>query len=102
MNSKVILKINCANLSDKLLCLDGQIFNTFPQNVTSLKYYTLGCGCIYYIRILANGDLGSHVCIYRNDENGSCEICMDFESAWEGRIIDDVVVFNKMLQVELY
>ena len=32
--------------SDKAMWLANQIFTAFPQEVTSLKFYILDCGCI--------------------------------------------------------
>ena len=51
---------------DKVIWLAGQIFKVFPQEVTGLKFYTLGCGCIYYQRVLGDGDLDPQVGIYRD------------------------------------
>lgn len=41
--------------SDKVTWLADQICTSFPKEVTGLKLYIIGCGCIYYQRVFRNG-----------------------------------------------
>ncbi len=80
---------------DKLTWLANQIFTAFPQEVAGLKLYTLDCGCIYYQRVFRNGKLDPQMGIYRDGENGACEVCMAFEETWKERVVDETVVYTK-------
>ena len=86
--------------SDKVSWLASQIFSAYPKDVTAMKFYTLGCGCLYYQRLLPDGDLDSEVGIYRDGEDGPCEVCMHLEKDWEDRVIDKVVVYKTDLQID--
>ena len=77
-----------------------QIFTAFPQDVTGLKVYRLGCGCIYYQRLLRNGDIDPLLGIYRDAEDGPCDICMLQEETWKERVMHETVVYNSKIQIE--
>ena len=62
--------------SDKLTWLANQIFTAFPQGCTGLRFYILNCGCIYYKRLFRDGEFDSQRGIYRDADNGSCEVYM--------------------------
>lgn len=85
---------------DKVTWLAEQVFSAFTEEVTSLKFYTLDCGCIYYQRVFRDGNLDFQVGIYRDAENGPCEICMIQEQNWKDRVFDETIVYNSKLQVE--
>lgn len=87
--------------TDKLLWLANQIFTAFPQDVTGLKFYTLTCGCIYYQRVFRVGGLDLKTGIYRDAENGPCEICMLQDENWSDRVLDETIVYNSKFQVEI-
>lgn len=72
----------------------------FPKDVTSLKFHILDCGCVYYQRLSRDGDLDAQIGIYRDAENGPCEVCMVQEETWEDRVIDQNVVYNTRFQIE--
>jgi len=78
--------------SDKLLSLANQIFSAFPQEVTGLKFYVLDCGCIYYQRVFRDGNLDPQIGIYRNAENGPCEVCMPQKETWKDRLVNKTVI----------
>ena len=86
--------------SDKATWLANQIFTAFPQEVTSLKFYILDCGCIYYQRVFRDGDLDPQVSIYSDAENGPCEICMQQEESWKERVVEEAVVYTSKFQVD--
>jgi hypothetical protein len=86
--------------SDRILWLAKQVFNSFPQHVTGLKFFTMDCGCIYYLRVSRDGDIDYyHVGIYRDAEKGSCEACVDLGQNWGDRLIDETVVYNSKFQL---
>jgi hypothetical protein len=86
--------------SDKVTWLAKEIFTAFPGDVTGLKVYRLGCGCIYYQRLFRNGDIDPLVGIYRDAGDGPCETCMLQEETWKERVIDETVVYNSKIQIE--
>ncbi len=75
--------------------------STFPKEVTGLKLHVMDCGCIYYHRVLRNGDLDPQVGIYRDAEDGPCDVCMGMSEDWRDRVADEVIVYNSKFQVEL-
>ena len=86
---------------DKVTWLARQIFEAFPEECTGLKVFTLDCGCLHYQRIFANGDLDPQTGIYRDAEDGPCDICVLQDENWKDRVIDDMVVYNSKFQVEM-
>jgi len=86
--------------SDKLTWLANQIFTAFPGEVTALRFYTLGCGCIYYQRVFKVGRLDPQIGICRDADNGACEVCMQLDEGWRDRVMDEVVVYNSKFQIE--
>lgn len=86
--------------SDKVTWLAGQIFTAFPQEVSGLKIYTMDCGCIYYQRLFRDGDIDSQVGIYRDADQGPCEVCMRLEKDWKDRMLYEVVVYSSKFQIE--
>ena len=86
--------------SDKHLLLAKQIFTSFPLLVTGLKVFNLDCGCIYFQRVFRDGVIDSyHIGIYRDLEDGPCDICMHFEKDWKDRVINESVVYNSKFQL---
>ena len=85
--------------SDKVTWLADEIFKAFPETVTGLTFYTLDCGCLYYQRKYADGDLDHKVGIYRDAEDGPCEKCMAMDETWKDRIVDEIVVYNSKFQI---
>ncbi len=83
---------------DKHLWLAEQIFSAFPQDVTGLNFFTLDCGCIYFHRVFRDGFIDPQLGIYRDAIN-PCEICMRLKDDWEGRVIDECVVYNSGFQM---
>ena len=59
-----------------------------------------GWGCIYYRRIFRNGEVDPQIGIYRDANNGPCEICMLKEETWEDRVVDETVIYNSKFQIE--
>jgi hypothetical protein len=86
--------------SDKITWLANQIFSAFPKEDTGLKFYALDCGCIYYHRVYKDGDLDLQIGIYRDAEEGPCEICLAQTKAWENKVVDQNVVYNTRFQIE--
>ena len=85
--------------SDKLVWLANEIFAAFPQEASGLSFYTLDCACVYYQRVFMDGSLDPHVGIYRDAENGPCEICMSKDEDWEERVVDEIVVYKSNFQM---
>ncbi len=83
---------------DKHLWLAEQIFTAFPQDVTGLTFFTLDCGCIYFHRIFRDGLIDPQLGVYRDAIN-PCEFCMRLKDDWEGRVIDECVVYNSGFQM---
>ena len=82
--------------SDKLSWLANQIFTAFPEEVAGLRFYILDCGCIYYQRVARDGELDPQVGIYRDAEDGACEICLHLDKHWKDRVLDKVGLYNTM------
>lgn len=87
--------------SDKVAWLADQICTSFPKEVTALKLYVMDCGCINYQRVFRNGDLGPQMGIYRDAEDGLCDVCMGMSEDWKDRVVDETLVYNSKFQVEL-
>ena len=85
--------------SDRLLWLAKQIFTAFPEQVTGLKFYVLDCGCIYYQRVSQDGSLDLQVGIYRDAENGSCEICILRDVNWKDRLLYEAAFCKDVLGI---
>ena len=79
---------------DKVTWLAKIMFTAYPEDATGLKFYTLDCGCIYYQWIFRDGELDPQTGIYRDADNGPCEVCMLQEELWKDRVIDETVVYN--------
>jgi hypothetical protein len=98
------LKVSRQNIdhaeSDKVMWLARQVFDAFPREVPGLKFYVLDCGCIYYQRVFEDGNLDSQVGIYRDAEQGVCDICMMQAVNWRELVKDVVVVYGSRFQVE--
>ncbi len=47
--------------------------------------------CIYYQRVFRDGNLDPQIGIYRDPEDGPCEICVLKEESWEDRVVNEVV-----------
>ncbi len=87
-------------LSDKILQLAKQVFTSFPQHATGLKFFTMDCGCIYCLRVSRNGVMDyHHVGVYRDAEEGHCEACLDLGQNWGDRLVDETVVYNSKFQI---
>ena len=84
-----------------MLWLANQIFSAFPQVCTGLKLYDLDCGCICYQRVFRDGELDPQIGIYRDADNGPCDICMHLDKDWEDRTVEETVVYNSKFQVEM-
>ena len=56
--------------------------------------------CIYYQRIFKDGALNPKTGIYRDAENGPCEICVAQEEGWKERLIDESVVYNSQFDID--
>jgi len=87
--------------SDRLLWLANQIFKSMPKEVTGLRFYTLTCGCIYYQRVFRDGDVDHYTGVYRDFEDGPCEICMHLERDWRSRALSETVIYKSVLKIEL-
>ena len=85
--------------SDKMTWLADQIFTAYPE-VMGLKFHTLDCRCIYYQRVLSDGELDPQVGIHRDPAYGLCEQCLALPESWSDRVIDHLLVFNTSLQVD--
>ena len=44
--------------------------------------------------------LDQHIGIYRDTDNGPCEVCMLQEKTCKYRMVDEILVFNSKFQVE--
>ena len=86
--------------ADKVTWLAKIMFTAYPEDATGLKFYTLDCGCIYYQRVLEDGDLDTEIGIYRDAKGGPCEICLLQEKAWKDRVLDETVVYKSWFQIE--
>ena len=62
--------------SDRVTWLANEIFKAFPETVSGLTFYILDCGYVYYWRKFVDRDLNHKVGIYRNFEDGPCQVCM--------------------------
>jgi hypothetical protein len=38
--------------------------------------------------------------MYRDADNGACEVCIQLDEGWRDRVIDEVVVYNSKFQIE--
>jgi hypothetical protein len=63
-----------------------EIFKAFPESVTGLVFHQLDCGCIYCWRQFPAGEADRNFGIYRDAEDGSCEICMIIDEDWKDRV----------------
>ena len=90
-----------ASFLDKAGRLANQIFSAFPEEVKGVKFYLLDCGCIYYQRVLEDGTLDLKTGIYRNSEDGPCEVCMLQDASWKERSVDEIIVYNSKFQFEI-
>jgi hypothetical protein len=86
---------------EKVTWLANQIFTAFPQEVSGLKFYILDCGCVYYQGIYGDGRLDPDTGIYRDAEDGPCEVCMSEPRNWIERVLDETIVYKRKFQVGL-
>jgi hypothetical protein len=87
--------------SDKTLWLVKQVFTSFPQDVTGIKFFSMDRGCLYFLKVSRDGVMDySHVGVYRDARQGPCEACMDLGQNWSERVVDETVVYNCMFQLE--
>ena len=86
--------------SNKMTWLAKKIFSAFPQDCTSLRFYILDCDCVYYQRVFRDGEFDPQIGIYRDSDNGPCDVCMLHEETWKDRVIEVMVVYNTQLQIE--
>ena len=84
---------------DKALWLAEEIFKAFPESVTGLVFYVLGCGCIYYQRQFLDGKADRKFGIYRNSEDGPCEVCLFIDEDWKDRVVEETVVYNSKIEI---
>ena len=87
--------------SEKLAWLADQIFSSFPKGVTGLKFYVMDCACIYYQPASRDGEFDPQVGIYRDAEDGPCEVCIRLDEDWGDRVVDEAIVYNTKFQAEL-
>ena len=83
----------------KVTLLANQIFTAFPEEVSALKFYLLDCGCIYYQRVFPDGTPDTKTGIYRDAEQGPCEVCLLQDATWEEGSLDEVTVYNSKFEV---
>lgn len=84
---------------DWVTWLADQIFSAFPKAVSGLTFYILDCGCVYYRRKFVDGKLDNEFGIYRDAEDGPCEVCMAMDGSWKERVVDETVVYNTKFQI---
>jgi hypothetical protein len=87
-------------MSDKLIWLADRIFKSFSDDVTGLRFFTLSCGCVYYQRIFRDGDIDLYQGIYRDPEDGPCELCAYFEGDWRDRALNETVIYRAMFRIK--
>ena len=46
------------------------------------------------------GETDTEIGIYRDADDGPCEVCMLQEETWEDRVVDEMLVYNSKFQVE--
>jgi hypothetical protein len=80
--------------------MSKSIYLTIIRDTIGLKFYILDCGCIYYQRVFTDGGLDPQIGIYRDAEDGPCEICLTQTRIWDNRVIDENVVYNSKFQTE--
>ncbi len=86
--------------TDKVIWLAREIFRAFPESVTGLMFYYLDCGCIYYQRQFLSGEADRKFGIYRDSEDGPCEVCIVTDEDWKDRVVKETVVYNSKIQIE--
>ena len=87
--------------SEKVTWLANQIFMAFTEEFTGLKFYLLNCSCMYYQRVLPDGSLDPKTGIYRDSENGACEICIGQEGYWKERVVVETIAYNSKFGLEI-
>ena len=81
--------------------LANQIFSAYPEDANGLNNLHLGfCGCIYYQRVFRDGKFDPQIGIYRDADNGPCEVCMLQEELWKDRAVDEAVIYKSKFQIE--
>jgi len=65
-----------SSVSNKVKWLAEKIFTAYAKQVTGMKFYVLDCGCIYYQRVFPDGTLDPITGIYRDAEDGPCDVCL--------------------------
>jgi len=85
--------------ADKIIWLAEEIFKAFPKSVTGLVIYVLDCGCIYYQRKFADGEIDRRFGIYRDAEDEPCDACMFIDEDWKDRVVGETVVYNSKIQI---
>jgi len=70
------------------------------SHVKARPHSWIAC-CIYYQRIFRNGNLDPRIGIYRDAEDGPCEICIGEDEIWKERVIDGVIVCDSKFEVAI-
>jgi hypothetical protein len=86
-------------IDEKTTWLAHKIFTSFPGHVGAIKSYILACECIYFQRVLPNGNLDPMRGFYREADHGPCEECMRFPDDWKERVIDEAVIYSCKLRM---
>ena len=86
--------------TEKVLWLAEEIFRLFPESVSGLMFYVLDCGCIYYQRKFVDGEIDQKFGIYRDAEDGACEVCIVMSQMWKNRVVDETVVYNSKIEIQ--
>jgi hypothetical protein len=86
--------------SDRTLWIARQIFTAYPEDCTGLKFSILDCGCIYYQRVFTDGEIDPQFGIYRDASDGPCMVCMQQETRWKERVVDEVVVYSSRFIIQ--
>ncbi len=89
-----------SSTSETITWLARSIFQSFPGEVTGLRFYLLSCGCIYYQRVFRNGGLDPTIGAYRDADSGACGSCMSQKDPWEKRILDEMVVYYEGFEIK--
>lgn len=85
---------------DKITWLAKRVFTSFPDDIGSINFSTLDCGCIYFQRVFPNGSFDSIFGAYRSGDDGPCRKCREYPETWKDRSEEDVRVYAFNFQVE--
>ncbi len=53
-----------------------------------------------YERLFRKGDIDPQIGIYRDADDGPCEICMLQNKAWKDRMVEETVIYNSKFKIE--